>query len=88
MTANKIANAGSRSAPLYKRRDIFPNVLTTSTKKKSIDNKREICEYARQCPTLSHTDISHYFDEKFSLSIDRSTVSKILSSTFLLNILN
>src|SRR6185437_15069533 len=46
----------------------------------SIDNKREICEYARQRPTLSHTDISHYFNEKFNLSIDRSTVSKILSN--------
>ena len=66
----------------------FPTSLQHQQKKKSIDNKREICEYARQCPTLSHTDISHYFDEKFSLSIDRSTVSKILSSTFLLNILN
>ena len=35
----------------------------------SIDNKREICEYARQHPTLSHTDIAHYFNEKFNLSI-------------------
>ena len=42
----------------------------------SIDNKREICEYARQHPTLSHTDIAHYFNEKFNLSIDRSTVKR------------
>jgi hypothetical protein len=45
----------------------------------SIDNKREICEYANQHSILNHADIAKHFNEKFNFNMDRSTVTKILS---------
>jgi len=53
--------------------------MSTKTRSRlSIENKREICEYARRHPNVKHSDMANYFNEKFNLTIDRSTVSKIL----------
>ena len=45
----------------------------------SIDNKREICEYAKQNSTLNHADITKHFNNKYNFNINRSTITKILS---------
>ena len=53
--------------------------MSTKTRSRlSIENKREIYEYARRHPNVKHSDMANYFNEKFNLTIDRSTVSKIL----------
>ena len=50
--------------------------MSTKTRSRlSIENKRE---YARRHPNVKHSDMANYFNEKFNLTIDRSTVSKIL----------
>ena len=41
----------------------------------NLDNKREICEYAKRHPKAKHGEIANYFNKKFNLSIDHSTVS-------------
>jgi len=53
-------------------------MLTKTRSRLSIENKREICEFARRHPNVKHSDMANYFNEKFNLTIDRSTVSKIL----------
>ena len=45
----------------------------------NLNNKREICEYAKRHPKAKHGEIANHFNKKFNLSIDRSTVSKILT---------
>ena len=45
----------------------------------SIDNKREICEYAKQNSTLNHADIAKHFNDKYNFNMNRSTVTKILA---------
>src|SRR4051794_32588696 len=47
----------------------------------NLNNKREICEYAKRHPKAKHGEIANRFNinKKFNLSIDRSTASKILT---------
>ena len=40
----------------------------------------EICIYSNDNNTATSTDIASYFNNKYSINIDRSTVSKILST--------
>ena len=54
-------------------------LLHNYTIKLNLNNKREICEYSKRHPKAKHGEIANHFNKKFNLSIDRSTVSKILT---------
>ena len=45
----------------------------------SDDIKRQICEWAEENENKTQGEIAKYFNEKYSLEIDRTTISKILS---------
>ena len=55
---------------------------TKKRKRTQITNalRHEICIYSNDNNTATSTDIASYFNNKYSINIDRSTVSKILST--------
>ena len=44
----------------------------------SNDVKRQICEWAGANKNKQHINIANHFNEKYSMTLDRSTISKIL----------
>ena len=60
---------------------MLPTSLTNLQKRKrtaiSIDIKKEICEYIVANPCVKQTAVASFFNSKYGLEIDRTTINKI-----------
>ncbi len=46
----------------------------------SVDIKKEICEYMLANTSVNHADVALFFNTKYELNIDRSTITKVWQS--------